>query len=167
MNLSKYERLVLYNQYTIMEKLFPEDMEIYSFNKKVIEEGYAENYCELTEFLSDELDPTVSKEIWDILQMHRSLNVSYRNLPDKGELKEEDIKFRGFDGNNETRYMIYARFVFKDFDRYHELQESNSSYNSHWPMLEKYRRMLRVWESITERYNNNLDLEQIKSIINA
>ncbi|MFD3445593.1 YfbU family protein [Microbacteriaceae bacterium 4G12] len=46
-------------------------------------------------------------------------------------------------------------------------EDKYETYNSHFPMLNKYRRMLSLWGSISEWYNNNLSLEEIKKIINA
>lgn len=169
MEISKIERLILINQYTILEKLDSDESEMYALNKKVLENGYTRDYGEIVEHLSDELPEIVSEEVWDILQMYRSMNFSYKDLKDKGSLKEEDIKFKGFDGNNETSYMSYAKFVMHDLDRFDELRDNTGypSYNSHWPKVDKYRRMLGAWKSVSERYNNKLSLEQINEILNA
>ncbi|MFP5111611.1 YfbU family protein [Bacillaceae bacterium C204] len=168
MNLSKVERLILINQFTILEKLNPEEHS-YELNKEILVNGYKHNYGEIFECLHDEVSEEVSQEVWDILQMYRSLNFSYRNLEDKGDIDETSLKFRGFDGNNETNHMVYARFVLHDLDRYKELwnDEKYPDYNTHSPRIGKYRRMLSVWQQVSERYNNDLSIDEIKSILNA
>jgi uncharacterized protein len=166
MKLSKLDRLMLINQYTILEKLDPDD-ETHKYNKDVLINGYTHEYDELVEWIHDEVPEEASKEVWDILQMYRSINFSYMSLEDKGELSKDDVRFEGFDGNNETSYMAYARFVIHQMDRYDELKNEHNDYNTHSPSLGKYRRMLRVWESLSGRYNSDLTLEEIKQILNA
>jgi uncharacterized protein len=169
MKLSKVERLILINQYKILEMLNPEEEEFYALNRKILENGYANHYDEIFEWLPDEIPEEVATEVWDILQMYRTLNFSYENLKDKGDIKEEDLKFPGFDGNEEAQYMNYAKFILHDLNRYEELRDDSNhpNYNSHFPMLWKYRKMLSVWKSISHRYNNNLTLDEIKKILNA
>ncbi|WP_144499262.1 YfbU family protein [Bacillus sp. FDAARGOS_235] len=166
MKLTKSERLILINQYTILGKLYPED-KTHSYNKEILINGYTSNYDELFDGLHEDVPEEVCKEVWDILQMHRSLKFSFDDLEDKGDLKENDIKFQGFDGNDETDYMVYAKFIIHDMDRYKELKNEHCDYNTHFPTLSKYKRMVSNWKNISDRYNNKLSLEQLKSIINA
>lgn len=169
MKMSKTERLLLLNQLSILEILNPEEQDTYAHQKKIVENGYEHDYESLFSALSDEVPEEVSNEVWDILQMHRSLNFSFRDLEDKGDLTESDIKFKGFDGNNEITQMVYAKFVLHDLERYSELKDTSKypDYNTHSPRLGKYRRMLAVWEECTGRYDSNLTADQIKKILNA
>lgn len=164
MKFSKAERLILINQYTILEKLYPEDS-TFSLNKEILLNGYTHEYDEIVNILTDDVPEDVCQEVWDILQMHRSLKFSFDQLENKGDLNASDVKFRGFDGNNETVYMAYTRFVIHDIGRFEELKDEHRDYNSHWPTLDKYRHMLSKWKSVSERHNNKLSLEQIKEII--
>lgn len=44
MKLTKVERLILSNQYSILEKLYPEEAEHYHLQKKIVENGYSLHY---------------------------------------------------------------------------------------------------------------------------
>ncbi len=95
----------------------------------------------------------------DILEMYRGIIYSFINLKREGKIKtltEDDVKFPGFDGNNETKQMSYAEYFIVDLGRYNEIEElSHGYYNSHWQMLDKYRTMLRKWDeykSLPNRY---------------
>jgi uncharacterized protein len=152
-----------------MEKLDPDDTDSFSLKRKILEEGFVENYGEIFNWLSEEVSEELTKEVWDILQMYRSLNFSYHNLENNEAVNKDELKFRGFDGNDETNYMVYAKFVLHDLDRYKELWDDGKfpDYNTHSSSLPKYRRMLSVWGAMSDRYNNNLTAEQISEIINA
>ena len=53
----------------------------------------------------------------DILDMHRAFKRSHK----KAAVGAEDIRFLGFDGNNETKQMAYARFLTEDKKKWQEL----------------------------------------------
>lgn len=97
-------------------------------------------------------DPPVVKEVVDILDMWSFVERTYDQLsPAEKEKIEEEVgalgknsKFMGFDGNNETEYMATAMFLVNDLDRFQEFQ--GRSFNSHFPTLGMYQRMLDVFE---------------------
>ncbi|MBN9654708.1 YfbU family protein [Halobacillus sp. GSS1] len=169
MSLSNSERLILLNQYSILEKLDPDYEAYYGLKKEIVENGYVQDYGELYQTLAEEVEEITTKEVWDILQMYRSITFSYDKLKDKEGLEKTDIKFRGFDGNNETTHMFYTKFVLHKLDRYKELwdDEKYPDYNTHSPRLEKYRRMLKVWKLESDRYDSHLSAQEIKTILNA
>ena len=108
MELSLKDRLILSNQYRILEKLYPEEADSLANDRRAIENGYTMNYAWLTGHLLDELSEERCNEVWDILEMHRALNFTYRNLKDKEGIDEKKLKFRGFDGNEETKQFSYC-----------------------------------------------------------
>ncbi|MEB3245852.1 MAG: YfbU family protein [Vampirovibrionales bacterium] len=156
--LTRVERLILRNQYAILEALESE----YS-NKEfllALDNGYTK---EIEEFLdssvSEELPISVCTEVWSILDMFRALNNSYDRLEDKTDISVKEIQFEGFDANNDSHYG-YMNYVLSDRGRYDESMPMNSHCQATLPM---YRRMLSVWESFDKPVN--LNSEQIKSII--
>lgn len=166
--LSKVERLLLSNQYRILEKLYPEDSDYYEVNRKAIEEGFELHYEDCFSLLSnDTLSEDDCSEVIDILQMYRSLTFS--NEEGKYGL-DEKIKFYGFDLNDEYegKRVIYARYFINDLDRFSELKYGNNyaECNSHYPRMSKYRRMLNVWKSLNKRYDI-LTKEEILKIIDV
>ena len=164
--LSRSERLILMNQYEILElisqlqpnftrngkKLYLEPS-TYRRYQQVIESGY--------ELLIDELwgdicQPRLSRdaqgEVLDILDMYNDLQWSLEQLDDKEGLSEEDVKFPGWDGNSTQGELYFAMlYCFRsgeDFpdpltttpDRYENVKPS-PAYNGHGPWLEGYKRM--------------------------
>lgn len=167
MDLTKKDRLLLYNQLEILKYLNPDDCDTYELEQKILVDGYKHNYNELIEGFSDELDESVSKYVFDVFQMYRSLNNSYLKLSkeDKLEIDIYDIKFQGYDGNEEVNHYAYAKFVLEDLKRYAEIYDNgNVEFNSHTNKLSDYSRMIQIWKSISGRYND-LSLCQIKKII--
>jgi len=155
--LTKIQRLMLSNQFKILEGLYPEEKEYYEVRRKAIEEGYTLHYREAFEVLNeDEMTEKESQEVLDILNMYRSITFSYNKLENKTGIKEESIKFKGFDLNDseEAKRLMYTRYFIIELDRFRELTygEKRRDFNSHWPMLNKYRKMLEVWESMDKRH---------------
>jgi uncharacterized protein YfbU (UPF0304 family) len=76
--------------------------------------GYEFHYSELTNEFSNGFSRRACLEVLDILEMYSELLWGYEELPEKEELKREDIAFPGFDGNYETRQMSYAQYFLFD-----------------------------------------------------
>ncbi|WP_394175591.1 YfbU family protein [Guptibacillus hwajinpoensis] len=166
MELTKFERLTLINQYKILEKLYPNEEEAYQELRIPLEEGFTYDYYKSFSFMESELSIEQCKEVLNILDMYRTLTFSYRDLEDKSGIDMKDIKFHGFDGNNEPSQYVYAKHYLITLNRYQELKDGEyDDFNSHRGMLSKYRRMLTVFQSLSDRYN--LNKEQIISVINA
>jgi len=167
MELSKTERLMLINQFEILEQTNPQDS-YYREGRKILESGYKVLYSEIFDRLYEEMSVEDGKFVIDALLMYRNLLDAYENLEDKGGLDKTDIKFKGFDGNEETKHYAFTNFFINDFNRFSEFSENRyGEFNTHSQMIPKYRRMLEVWEQIAEKYERSLTLEQIKKIINA
>ena len=165
MDLSMKDRLIIANQLKILEKLYPEEAKDYSNGRKAIEEGYKSHYSWLTEGFCDEMSVAESEEVIRILNMYRAITFSYKKAEDKEGLEESKIKFHGFDGNDEGKQFGYAQYFIVDLGRYDELR-GDSEYpdlNSHYPMLDEYRRMLSIWKSYEDKHF--LTIAQIKELL--
>lgn len=165
--LSKMDRLILSFQLKILEKLYPEEAEYYAQNRKAIEEGYALHYDWLFEHIYDGLSVEECKEVLEILDMYRAITFSIEDMEDKTGLDHPFIKFAGFDGNTETKQMAYTRYFISDLDRYQELRYGKDyrDFNSHCPLLDKYRSMLEEWRKCQNP--RQLSKETIIHIVNA
>lgn len=152
MKLSVKDRLVLINQYLILEKLYEDEASHYQKHRKALEEGYALHYDWIVEGLYDEMSEEECREVLDILDMFSILKRSYDLHKDTIQLEERYVVFSGFDGNNETRQMSYTRYFVVDLDRFHELRGQGDDFNSHMPSLPRYRRMLREWLNSDNKY---------------
>lgn len=169
MDLSKQERLFLYNQYDILERLNPEEAETYRNYKTILQNGYKLHYSDMVEWFSDEMSEEASELVIDVLDMYSALLNSYENLQDKEGVDERRITFPGFDGNHETTYLGYTRFFLNDLERFSELRQTgHGGYNSHRQMVPKYRDMVDMWKlKDPELRFSNLTKEEINEIINA
>lgn len=167
MNLTLAERLIISNQFKILEKLYPEEAEFFSTHRTAVENGYKLHYDDLVENFFDEMPEEESLEILEILSMYRALTFSHQKLKDKSGIKADDIRFKGFDGNEETSQYLYTKFFILELGRFDELRYGNDhpDFNSHFPMLNQYRDMLRVWNSFEKNFN--LNEKQILAILRA
>ena len=160
--LSIYERQVLINQLEILKKLNRKEFDEKDFNNKIeaLKTGYELHYQDVFEEISDETLPyDKCREVLNILVMFRGIIYSYNHLKQEKKLLKlttNDVKFIGFDGNNETKQMLYTKYFISDLNRYSEIQQlcgNDFDYNSHYPMISTYRIMLDIWN----RYRQSLD----------
>lgn len=135
---------------------------------EALQSGYEFHYPELITPFDNGLSRRACIEVLDVLEMHSELFWGFQKLRDKGEIEEKDVRFPGFDGNTEFRQMAYARYFLFDLDRYESLhdQVKQNGCNSHCPMLDTYRKMLRVFHS-RKRPPSPLSAEDIKTILAA
>ena len=148
MKLNLKERVIISNQLKILEKLYPDEADYLAQQRKAIENGYALHYGLIAEHFYDEMTEEECKEVLDILDMYRSIIYSYRDLKDKSEIDEKQIQFPGFDGNIESKQLSYTNYYIIDLGRYDEIRDGMEfpDFNSHYPMLETYRKMLEKWK---------------------
>lgn len=100
--------------------------------------------------------------------MYRVLNNSYSRLndEDKEQINLYDISFKGFDGNEERDYYLYADFYLNQLGRFEDLRESEHfEVDSHRNMLNNYRRMVDLWKEVKTGRYEDLTLENILYII--
>jgi uncharacterized protein len=128
MTLTETERLVLVNQFRILEKLDATEADHHNRMAEILERGFTREYSLLADGFSKELSAATCEEVCDILDMHRALHHSYTDLEDKSGIDAADIAFDGFDGNNETEYLSYASFSHKPPELLARVQERRG-----WP----------------------------------
>jgi hypothetical protein len=160
--LSKLERLMLSNQYRILEQLNSnDDYEKRSFGRlaEIFEKGYVQMYRHALERIDEPFPVEASEEVLSILDMHRAMLFSLGEKPNP--LDVERVRFKGFDANNEGDHLSFAKFWSDGGRKYSELQ----IFNSHHSTLSRYRKMLQEWN----RMNRQIDLTraQIESILEA
>src|SRR6266487_2238136 len=177
MELSEGEKLILIMLSEIHEKLKIDDGIDPQFVRDAIYGEYtwalAWKYPGLVGSGESITPPTVH-EVLDVLEMWELLEYSYNQLQpaDKARVKAEakpsghDIRFRGFDGNNETEYMAVAGVLINHLDRFSIFK--GRDLNSHMPSLETYKRMFEVYSPIRRSHSlGMLNAEQIIEILNG
>jgi|SRR5690606_1796675 len=168
MHPTRVERLILFNQYKILERLDPENADSYQKMQEILENGYELEYQWKTEFITDDRDVMSTDQcrfVINVLSMYEALQRSYDRLSNKGTIEPRMVEFPGFDGNHEPKYLGYTRFLINREEKFTYLRTSSDDLNSHFRTLERYRRMLAVWRELGESYD--LTSEQIQAILNA
>jgi len=162
MELSKIQRLILFNQHAILAELVKSNSSHHEKMKEVYRSGYVVNYDDDFQHFSDELDRSKSSLVIDVLDMYSAIQ---RSADQIGGLDSDSYRFPGFDGNNETSYMAYARFVVETEGRFANLKIE--SFNSHMRSLKAYKRMVDVWNSKGTSGRYNLSEEEIEEVMDA
>ncbi|HEU6437772.1 MAG TPA: YfbU family protein [Nitratidesulfovibrio sp.] len=169
MKLSKIERQILVNQFTILEQLIPNEQEHYRRCKEVFQNGYTLDY-ERHMSVSDETDEYTCRFVRRALSMFDDIQRVFGRDEALAE-REPGALFNGFDGNNEPAHLGYLRFFCGDesMPRYTDLRcTSPRDWNSHMPTLDVYARMLRVYDKYANEYGApDLTQEQAREIIAA
>lgn len=113
----------------------------------------------------------------NVLDMWDRLEEGFEKLSDQDKARLEnaaglfgkDVRFPGFDGNNETEYMSIARFVIDDLRRFSRFQSRKNDLNSHHPTLDAYAAMHQVFEPMrrTLEFGKAMTVDQLAQVINA
>ncbi len=140
MKLTRAERWILSNQFEILKRIDPDGARSYEHAIDAINSGYEIEYDSLASHVfEEELSEAAANEVLDILSMFRALHAAG---PVEGAAPERTT-FRGFDGNNETKQLGHAKYLFKT-DRFRDLGSAVES-NSHSRVLEMCRRQVAAW----------------------
>ncbi len=170
MGLSKKERLILINQYQILKKLYPENLSYFDEIIEILEEGYEIFYDSLFNSIFDEMPIDKSRIVLDILDIYRIIeDYKEKNSKDDDVIKNSWSFFNGFDGNNESEYLGFTRFLIEKQHKFTEqlkYKKDTDSFNSHKRItLSKYKSMIEKWDELGRKYSLNRD--EILEILNA
>ncbi|WP_336937063.1 YfbU family protein [Acinetobacter modestus] len=163
--LSKIERIILINQFKILNKLEPESF--YEQHIEALEGGFTNFYDEIYQDLNDEVPNDTLDFTNNVLEMYRAMTV-FANKSDDQELKSL-VVFNGFDQTGEFDYWNYTDFLICKLGRYPELRanKGNDDFSSHSSIISKYKRQFKVWEKhgkpIFENITKEIALEIIES----
>lgn len=168
MRLTRTERWIISNQYRILERLCPDEAESLREDREALEHGYELHYGWMCQHVySDEQAMTEeeSTEVIDILDMFSTIKSNYGKLKDKSGIEEWRVTFAGFDGNHETKQMAYARYYCRSGGGRFQDLERGDNFNSHMPVLDRYRKMLAEWKRIGQK--RDLTKEDIIQIVSV
>ena len=77
-----------------------------------------------------------------------------------------EVRFHGFDGNNEASHISVAKFLVDYLDRFQEFK--GRELNAHMPTLEAHGRMLAVFEPILQEVSNkDFSAAQMAEVLKA
>lgn len=160
MNLTKKERLVLINQYKILAAIDKNDNAHYEELIEILENGYSIFYTLLDQWISDEMSTEDGKFVLEILGIYRAIEDLKRAKNTKEVIDHPMAIFPGFDGNNESEYLSFCRFLIEKQGKFQEQTKyflQTDRLNSHCAMLDKYKRMLEasvgvnIWQMSPEQ----------------
>jgi len=164
MELSRFERLVLWNQYEMLRLSGKGDCDYYAKCQIILSSGFEGEYEYVANIVHrDVLSISECSFVSDVLNMFDALS----RIGELGGEKLDTVmsKFSGFDGNSETELMSYANFLIEKQQKWTYLGIKN--FNSHMPMRRSYDRMLSVFKSIPLAEQFSLTFEQGNSILEA
>lgn len=166
--LSRVDRWVLSNQYKILAALHPQEARYYDECRDALESGYEGEYSRLVEHVFGDRDCLSAEEcheVVDILAMFRALKDTMTDGVQAGGFERWQIEFAGFDGNNEGRWMAYARYFCSSGPGAFTDLEKGDNFNSHAPMLDRYRRQLAEWRRSKTPYK--IETAEVERIARA
>lgn len=157
MELTKNERLILINQYTILKHLDAIDPDTYNKFVEILENGYEIYYSYFDDQVYGNFPKTESSFVLDALDMLFHMQQVTIN---------HDTLFHGFDGNYETDYMGYAQYVLNTDEGFPSLRrdDNNNNCNSHMQKVGKYKIWVMEWKNSADMYNlTQSDVDRIVS----
>jgi uncharacterized protein len=170
MKLNKKDRLLLINQYRILAALDKNEESYYLELIEILQHGYSIFYSKIDEWVSDDLSEEKCKFVLEILDLYRAIEDVKRLTKDNQLTSHTYGIFRGFDGNNESEYLGFCRFLVERQGKFQEQKQylqKNDGMNSHMPMVSKYERMLRVKKTLVLPDSWRLTLDQALQVLNA
>ena len=169
--LSRLDRYFLSNQLRILEALYPDEADDIAVRREAVERGYEMLYHWDMDFIyggDDVMTVEESSEVWDTLDMFCAIDMSAKRIG-KAELQGSAFaKFRGYDGNNETKFMAFAAFTVERLNRFEYVPMPKKGYwNSHMPTRHAYNRMLAEWRKVPRERRLELTEDELAAILNA
>jgi uncharacterized protein YfbU (UPF0304 family) len=165
-DLSLKDRLLLSNQYLILEMLDKEHATEHGERRKVLTGAQETRYMTLLEEFSNALNLEVTREVMDVLAMFTRLRLSYNHLGGRTSIAEEEIAFSGFNPEFEAEELGYAQFYMQKLGRHSWLNDGSATgIESSVPMLDVYRRMLSAWREIG--MSKVLSEAEVAEVVNA
>lgn len=166
MELTKVERLILANQYRILDALDPEAEHGEELN--ILSHGFEGEYERLVGWILDPLPATACHRVLDILDMYAWLQSEAVRLGVVEAIPEQDLLFPGFDGNDEPQYMAFAEFLMEKQKRFTYVKvrrtDGGVDLNSHFPMLPRYDAMLGEMPTRSSE-RQELDEETVRTVL--
>lgn len=161
------DRMMLSNQYRILEKLYPDEAESFEELREAVESGYELIYLESLGYLQETLTEEQCVEVIDTLQLFLVMKQTAEKHEKDDWLKEQsDGIFGGYDGNNETKFMTFVEYLVERQGKFKDLIPNNY-FNSHTPKRGTYQKMVAKWREIAEGRYDSLSMDEIGEILKA
>ncbi|HMG48477.1 MAG TPA: YfbU family protein [Allosphingosinicella sp.] len=163
-----FRRVVLANQYEMLASLRPEGADLYLDIAERLRDWWPiEDMYPIDQMREMRGDPLTREDqdfVKDVLEMFDALQrADGEGLV--GEADKRAVRFMGFCGNYELKYLSYLDWLRgQDMFLYVTLANPTDT-NSHFPMIEIYRRMLGAWEALGRP--RTLGAEDVAALLRA
>lgn len=168
LGLTLKERIALAYQFDLLAIAKPDDKRFFEEQGEALREGYELEYSAVAQGFEAGLSRPECSEVLDIMDMYMDLIRSSEELGKDADTPASDLAFPGFDGNYETAWMGYARFLVERQGRYEVVGRSlgRTGFNSHFPALPMYRAMLRAYRKVRTP-GDTLPVDAIRTVLAA
>lgn len=172
MSFTKNERFIISNQMKILEKLDADNAKEYQRTKLIFDEGFEEECEEAMEHIKERLVSEYQRDVRSILNIYSILRRSFDSLEDKSQINEEDVKFPGYETNDdlESAMAKYAEFLVTGSKNWSDAVKGQSlhwQYKSLVSKLKKYQRMIAKWEALRSQVKAHMSEAQMRAILDA
>ena len=169
MDLSKQDRLMLINQFRILEILDKDrdKAEDHSRHATILKEGFAGEYYDVFSGIAEELSREECQEVADTLLMYWELQRAHESA--RETISADEVRFPGYSGDSkdpEFRRSFYRKFFSLDSNNFSVLARS-PDFKSSTSNVDVYRRMLTAWRDTDPINRLHLTPEQARAILNA
>ncbi len=166
MDLSVTERLMLVNQYKILQRLDPRGEEGYEESIRILTSGYEIFYDDL--FLEfTRMPPARSEFVLDVLSLYRRMEIYRQRHPDDYEPFNRKMgRFRGFDDHTESDLLAFTLFLIDVQGKFPEqlpYRGEAGGWRAMQPMVPGYERLLESWKKLGTP--NQLTAEHIRALL--
>jgi uncharacterized protein YfbU (UPF0304 family) len=163
-----FKRMVLVNQYQMLAILDANDREFWQQAAEMARSGWPVDNLPgvdlIKSYLKDALTTEDQRFVLDAFHVFELLQdaekTGMKPTPDHAF-----TKFPGFDGNNESQLLSYARHIRQNEQRFEYVELAGKDLNSHFPVAEMYQRMIVEWER--QGRPSHLNQEQFDAILMA
>lgn len=158
MKLTRLERWTLSNQYKILALLDVDNKPYYDRVGDALDDGFEREYGNLAPYIVSDgevMSDDQCRDALDILDMFQAITYALDDLEVTGDLNMYRLRFGGFDGNTETKYLAYLKYLQPD-ERFTNANGGDGN-NSHHQTLPRYRAMVAKWERSPDKYRLTKD----------
>ncbi|HEY0013055.1 MAG TPA: YfbU family protein [Allosphingosinicella sp.] len=143
-----FKRMVLVNQYRILALVHKDDVATWTRAAEIAQQGWPVEDLPGVELLQSYMKDALTRDDQRfVLQCFHLFELIQDGIERGFRPKREHalVDFPGFDGNNETNLLSYARHVVNAEQRFTSVKRWMPDLNSHMPTLELYQTMLAEW----------------------
>lgn len=145
------EKVMLVNQYEILKRVDPENCEHYDELVEIIRSGYSVFYSMIDDWFGTDMPSEEGEFVLDILDFYTGVELYKKKNPNDQEvISHPNSQFRGFDGNHESKYLGFVRFLLEKQHKFSEisaLRNIHDNYNSHRPFVQTYKSIIAAWKT--------------------